>query len=88
MLLLTSCHGFFVTLVHIIISLVCVISVMSGENDTISIPTTSEQWDGLNFEEHFNISQQPAPPEGHQIVIFDLGSLNLFLLTYCLAYSM
>lgn len=46
---------------------------MSVENDTSFIPTTSEQWDGLNCEENFNISQQSAPPEGQQMVIFDLG---------------
>lgn len=46
---------------------------MPAENSTSFIPTTSEKWDGLNFEENFNISQLPAPPEGQQMIIFDLG---------------
>lgn len=80
MLSVTYNHGFMVAFMYIITSLYCPVSVTSGENDisSSSIPTTNEQWDGLNFEEHFNISQQPAPPEGQQMIIFDLGQSFIF----------
>lgn len=74
MLSLSSCHGFATFLGSVTVCVVFIVAVTSSENETSSssIPTTSEQWDGLNFEEHFNISQQPAPPEGQQMIIFDL----------------